>query len=128
MVPHGTKTSRNTLCNSPATDSLKEARSANQPGVCRKTYEDEGHAETIRQGFEPSGGSVLEISEFTVGEEDEESGGHQADNHQESSEARQWKQRDDPQGLPTLESPSYGSVHEEQQIWGAGDENKEDGA
>lgn len=104
-------------------------RTANHSGLSRKTYEDEEHAETVRQGFEPTGGPALEASEFPVGDDDDgDSGNHQASDHEESDEARQWKQRDDSRGSPTPKSPTYGSLHEEQQIWGAGDERKQDGA
>ena len=69
----------------------------------------------------------MEVSDFTIGDDDEDSGERQADSHEESDEARQWKQGDDPQTSTPPKSPTYGNLHEEQKIWGAGDERKQDG-
>lgn len=108
-----------TLCVSISQRSYSKRIAANQSGLSRKTYEDEGHAETVRQGFEPTAGPTLEVSDFTIGNDDEDSGDAETSTHDESDEARQWKEGNNPQASPTPKSPTYGDLHEEQQVWGA---------
>ncbi len=90
----------------------------------RKTYEDEGQDEFIRSGFEPSEGPAAGVSDFAVGEDEEDVEHDHASTHDESDEARRWKQRDGAEDLPAKGSPTYGSLDEERHVWGTGGGHK----
>ena len=94
--------------------------------LIRKTFADEGHSETVRQGFEPTQGPILEVSEFAIGDDNEDKEDDAASPHEESDEARQWKQHGEPQDSTRERSPTYGSLDEERRVWGAGDAKKAD--
>ncbi len=117
-------------CSRPETfrvsESLPTHRKAADPAaLIRRTYEDDGHVETIRSGFEPTQGPTLEVSDFAIGDDDDR--GEAESSSHENEEARRWQQSDhvSTQEAPVERSPTYGSLHEEH-VWSDGSGHKDD--
>ena len=81
----------------------------------RRTYSDEDQGEMIREGFEPTAGEAAGVSEFAIGDDEDEATGSEEGEEESKAKSRQRGCRGE-NGKTERTASNYGTL-DDQHVW-----------